>query len=135
MRPVADDMRRKLTLGLALAVATVIVLTLGLLDPAVGSLALLLGGALILATWSVSRVRVPVVEIVAWGLALALGWGTVTAAAIHAVSGDTNSADDVPPWIWALFIGYEAAVAVTVGGAVWHLVRHVRQLRTTRPPG
>lgn len=110
---------------------TLVVLVAALL-PGFGPPALLLGGVLILATWAVSRVPVPAVEIVAWGAALVLGMITVTAAALAALGafGDTTGTeDDVPWWTWVLFIGYEIAIATAAGGAIWHVVRHVRALR------
>ena len=123
-------MRNRQVAGLALAAITLVVLVAALL-PAWGPPALLMGGALILATWLVSRVPVPAVEIVAWGAALLLGMITVTALALLALGDGAGAGLEAyaPWWAWALFIAYEIGVATTAGGAIWHLVRHVRALR------
>ena len=124
-------MRNRQVAGLGLAITTVVVL-MAALFPGFAVPALLLGGALILMTWLASQVPVPAMEIVSWGAALALGAMTVMAAALGALGafGDGASVgDDVPWWTWALFIAYEVAIAATVGGAAWHVARHVRVLR------
>ena len=121
-------MRTRQVTGLVLAAITVVVLVAGLLDPMEGGLAMLAGGILILVTWIVSRVPVPALEIAAWGAAVLLGLVTVAAAALLALSGETGPGRGLPWWLWALLIGYEVAVAVTVAGGIWNLVRHVRIL-------
>ena len=128
-------MRNRRVAGLALAALTVAILVAALL-PGFGPPALMLGGALVLVTWLVSRVPVPVVEIVAWGAALLLGMITVTALTLLALGDGAGAGleDYAPWWAWALFIAYEVAVATTVGGAIGHLVRHVRALRAEGHP-
>ena len=115
--------------GLVLAAITVVVLAIGLLNPMLGAVGVVVGGVLILTTWVVSRIAVPALEIVAWGASVAFGLMTVTVLALWMLSDGSHSADSAPWWIWALFAAYEVAIAVTVGGAGWHLARHIRALR------
>ncbi|MBI1350584.1 MAG: hypothetical protein GC156_05640 [Actinomycetales bacterium] len=124
---------RRTVAGVVLAGITVLVLVVGVLDPAFGPLAILLGGALILTSWVVSRIAVPAMEIAAWGASLVLGLITVATWTLWILDDGSSPADSAPWWVWAMFAAYEAAIAVTAGGALWHLVRHVRVLRGLSP--
>jgi hypothetical protein len=124
-----DVTRNRHVIGLALSIVTVPVLAFSFVNPGVGGVAFVAGGAMILVTWLVSREPVPAVEIVGWGAALAFGFVTVVGAVIVAFSPDSGTGDQLPWWLWVPLIGYLSASAVTVAGGVWHVVRHVKTLR------
>lgn len=115
-------MHRKLVIATVLSVVTLPVLVLGLIDPIEGGLAMLVAGSMILVTWLVARVPVPVLEWSAWvttiatgGLAILGVWRTYPLP--------------VPAWVWVLVVAYEIAVALTLAGAGIYVARHVRRLR------
>lgn len=131
--PAHSPSHTRLIVGFILTVVTVPLLLLGLMDPMEGGMALLVAGAVILATWLVSRVPVPPLEWIAWAAAIAVG---ITADIIGTVlwnQGLTGPGLPVPWWMWILIGAYEVGAAATAGGGVWYLLRHVRALRHQRP--
>lgn len=118
-------MHRNLVIATVLSVVTLPVLALGLIDPLEGGLAMLVAGAMILATWLVARVPVPALEWTAWTTAIVTGG--------LAILGVWRTYPlPVPTWVWVLVVAYEIAVALTLAGAGIHVARHVRRLRAGR---
>ena len=118
-------MRTRQWIGLGLSCLTVVVLVLGMLDPGAAIAVVPGSGALILVTWTVSRVPVPVPLIVTWAASVALTGVTVLAAAFLALSSPTGIDDGFPWWLWGVVLCH-AATAACSG---WYAVRHARALR------
>lgn len=125
-----DQMHVRHVIGLVLALLTVPVLVLGILDPIEGGVAMLVAGILLLATWLVSRIPVPRLEWIAWTATMALAVITDVIAGVLWSQGITGpGGTGVPWWLWILVGAYEIGVVITVTGGVWYLVRHARALR------
>jgi hypothetical protein len=120
-------MRTRQIVGLILGILTVPVLIVGLMDPIEGGVALLVGGALLVIVFLVSRVPVPRLLWIAWLSALAFGAASLIAVAQY------YPWRDYPWWIWALVVGYELAAGVTAAGGVVYVVRMALRLRRDRP--
>ena len=116
-------MRMRQIVGLILGILTVPVLIVGLMDPIEGGVALLVGGALLVIVFLVSRVPVPRFLWIAWLSAVAFGAASLIAVAQY------YPWRDYPWWIWALVVGYEVAAGVTAAGGVVYVVRMARRLR------
>jgi hypothetical protein len=122
-------MRTRQRIGLALSCLTVVILVLGTVLPPATVIALPVSGALILVTWIVSRVPVPVPLIVAWGLTVVVTWVTVAALTYLALSSPTGIDEQFPWWLWGVVLSYAATAAC----GVWYSVRHVHVLRQVAP--
>lgn len=120
-------MHPSLVMATVVSVVTLPVIVLGLIDPLEGGLAVLVAGALILATWLIARVPVPVLEWTAWVTAIVTGGLAILGAA-------TNYPRPLPAWVWVLVVAYEIAVVLTLVGAGIHVARHLRQMRARRHP-
>ena len=120
-------MRTRQIVGLILGILTVPVLIVGLMDPIEGGVALLVGGALVVIVFLVSRVPMPRLLWIAWLSAVAFGAASLIAVAQY------YPWRDYPWWIWALVVGYEVAAGVTAAGGVVYVVRMARRLRRDRP--
>lgn len=120
-------MHRSLVIATVMSVVTLPVIALGLIDPIEGGLAMLVAGALILATWLIARVPVPTLEWTAWATAIVTGGLAILGAA-------TIYPGPLPAWVWALVVAYEIAVALALVGAGIHVSRHVRRVRGRRHP-
>ena len=115
-------------IGLVLAVLTVPLVLIGLIDPLEGGLAMLVAGALVLATWLVSRIPVPRLEWIAWTATTSLAVVTVAIASVLWNQGITQT-QGLSWWMWALIGVYTIGVLATLAGGVQYVVRHVRALR------
>ncbi len=122
-------MRTRLWLGLALSCVTVVILVLGTVLPPAAVIALPVSGALILVTWVVSRVPVPVPLIVAWGLTVVVTWVTVVVLTYLALSSPTGIDEQFPWWLWGVVLSYAATAAC----GVWYTVRHMNAVRQSAP--
>jgi hypothetical protein len=122
-------MRTRHVIGLILSALTVPMLVLGLLDPMEGGLAMLAAGTLLLVTWLVSRVPVPRLEWIAWVATVALAAVTIAVAGLLWNADVTGPGRGLPWYLWAMIIGYEAGVLVTLAGGVMYVVRQARELR------
>jgi len=117
-------------IGLVLSLLTMPVLVLGLIDPLEGGIAMLIAGVMVLTTWLVSRVPVPRLEWTAWLAAFTTGAIALAGAILLWESeGAAGIADGMPWWIAVPLISYEVAVAATIAGGVWYVVRHVKAVR------
>ncbi|MFC4783384.1 hypothetical protein ACT8ZV_02850 [Nocardioides sp. MAHUQ-72] len=115
-----------------LALPMVLSLTLGLLDPLEGGMALLVGLVLAALVWTLSRVPVP-----RWAGFTALA-AVVLGAAALLWAGATPDDDGGRSWASGLVlgvfvVGYEVSVLATVVGGVIFAVRVIRQARPPRP--
>ena len=119
-------------IGLVLAVLTIPLVLLGLIDPLEGGVAMLVAGALLLVTWLVSRVPVPRLEWIAWTATTSLAVVTVAIASVLWNQGITQQ-QGLAWWMWGLIGVYTAGVLATLGGGIQYLGRHVRVLRQHRP--
>ena len=122
-------MRTRQRIGLALSCLTVVVLVLGMLDPGLVVAVLPVSGALILVTWVVSRVPVPVPLVAAWGVTVVVTGVTVVAAAVLAVSSPTGIDDPFPWWLWGVVL----SCAATASCSAWYAVRHLIAVRQDAP--
>ena len=120
-------MRTRQIVGLILGILTVPVLIVGLMDPIEGGVALLVGGALVVIVFLVSRVPMPRLLWIAWLSAVAFGAASLIAVAQY------YPWREYPWWIWALVVGYEVAAGITAAGGVVYVVRMARRLRHDRP--
>ena len=125
----------RLAMGLALALVTVPVLALGLIDPLEGGLALLVGGVLVALTWAVSRVPVPRLEWISWSAGVVLAIASLVSVTLVRQSQGLpmRGAEGLPAWLWVLVVAYEVCAAVALAGGVQYVVRHVRALRHATP--
>ena len=115
-------------IGLVLAVLTVPLVLLGLIDPLEGGVAMLVAGALVLLTWLVSRIPVPRLEWIAWTATTSLAVVTVAVASVLWNQGITQT-QGLAWWMWGLIGVYTVGVLATIAGNVQYIVRHVRTLR------
>lgn len=122
-------MRTRQWIGVALSCLTVVVLVLGTLNPGAAVAVMPVSGALILGTWAVSRVPVPVPLLVAWAVTVVVTGMTVVAAAFLAVSSPTGVDDQLPWWLWGAVVSYAATAACSV----WYSVRLVNAVRQIAP--
>lgn len=120
-------------LGLVLSILTVPILVLGLIDPLEGGIAMLIGGALTVVTWLVSRVPVPRLEWIAWLTAFISG-GLALLGAVLLWQQSPGGPEGMPWWVLVPLVVYEIAVAATIAGGVWFVARHVRALRHHQEP-
>jgi hypothetical protein len=123
------DVRTRQWTGLALSCLTVVVLALGMLGPGVAVAAIPVSGALILVTWVVSRVPVPVPLIVTWGVTVVVTGVTVVVATYLALSSPGGVDEQFPWWMWGVVLSY----AATATCGVWYSVRHVHAVRQVAP--
>jgi hypothetical protein len=121
-------------IGLVLAVLTIPVVIIGLIDPLEGGVAMLVAGALVLVTWLVSRIPVPRLEWIAWTATTSLAVVTVAIASVLWSQGITQT-EGLAWWMWGLIGVYRIGVLVTLAGGVQYIVRHVRALRHREAPG
>lgn len=115
-------------IGLVLAILTVPLVLLGLIDPLEGGVAMLVAGALVLLTWLVSRIPVPRLEWIAWTATTSLAVVTVAVASVLWNQGITQT-QGLAWWMWGLIGVYTVGVLATIAGSVQYIVRHVRTLR------
>jgi drug/metabolite transporter (DMT)-like permease len=127
-----DRSHTRVVIGIVLAVLTVPLLILGLMDPMEGGLAMLLAGALIVATRYVSQVHVPRLEWVAWAATAIVGVAAVIAGTLLWQAGITGPGLPIPWWVWVLIGAYEIGVVATLAGGVQYLVRLVGTVRHPR---
>ena len=123
-----DAIRTRHVIGLVLAVLTVPLVLIGLIDPLEGGVAMLVAGVLVLVTWLVSRVPVPRLEWIAWTATTGVAVVSVAIASVLWSQGITQ-AEGLAWWMWALIGVYTIGVLVTLAGAVQYIVRHARALR------
>ena len=128
-----DPMNARHIIGLVLAVLTIPLFLLGLIDPVEGGVALLVAGALLLGTWLVSRIPVPRLEWIAWTATVSLAVVTVAIASVLWTQGITGPGRELAWWMWALIGAYEIGVLATLGGGIQYLVRHAKALRHHEP--
>lgn len=130
-------MRASQVIGLGLSGLAVPVLLVGLLDPLEGSLAFVVGGALLLFAYATSRIQVPALAWVGWLVAVVAGAAAVGGAVWTQTGGLDQEAvrGGAPAWVLVLLAVYEAAVVVTAAGAVQYAVRLARSVRATAPRG
>ena len=115
-------------IGLVLAVLTVPLVVIGLIDPLEGGVAMLVAGALVLVTWLVSRIPVPRLEWIAWTATTTLAVITVGIASVLWNQGITQT-QGLAWWMWGLIGVYTIGVLATLAGSIQYIVRHVRALR------
>lgn len=128
-------MHARRVVGLVLSILTVPVLALGIFDPMEGGLAMLVAGALILATWLVSRVPVPRLEWIGWVATVGIGAVAIGFAVVLWNAGITGpGGTGMPWWLVALLIGYEVGVVVTFAGGISNVIRHARSVRDQHIP-
>lgn len=127
-------MHARHVIGLVLGILTIPVLALGIFDPLEGGMAMLMAGAIIVATWLISRVPVPRLEWVAWVATAALSGTALTSAVLLRTAEVTGPGLGIPWWLVALIAGYELGVVVTFAGGVWYVVRLLRVVRDHRVP-
>lgn len=83
--------RNRHIVGLLLALLTVPLVLLGLIDPLEGGIAMLAAGALLLVTRLVSRIPVPRLEWIAWTATASLAVVTVAIASVLWSQGITQT--------------------------------------------
>ena len=119
--------------GLVLAVLTVPVTLLGLIDPMEGGIAMLAVGGLLLVTWLVSRIPVPRLEWIAWLATIVVGAVTVAVASVLWTQGVTGPGKGLPWWLFVMLAVYEVGVLTTLAGGIQYVVRQVKALRRGLP--
>lgn len=117
--------------GLIVAVLTIPLLILGLIDPLEGGVALLAAAILIAGTRLVSKVPIPRLEWISWLVAMLVGiaaiaWAMLERAAQNQAPGGIEG---LPIGVIVMLVIYEIAVVVTVAGGVQYVVRLARSVR------
>lgn len=122
-------MRTRRIIAVVIAVLTVPVVVLGLIDPLEGGLALIAAGGLVLGTRLLARVNVPRLEWIAWAVAIGVGAGAILLAVAlpqEARSTGEGGLFSLSPVLITALLAYELAVMATIAGAVLYVVRLIR---------
>ena len=120
----------KRLLALLAAIAAVPVAVSGVFEME-GILVFIFLGPLMLLTWRLSGLSVPHLAWVSWIVSIALLVITVTAAVVTMRARDGEP--ELTWWLALLLVAYEIAVALTVIGSVWNLIRQIKHFRAARP--
>lgn len=127
--------RTRVIAAAVVAYLAAIVLIPGLIDPVEGSLPLIIGGALLLASWLIGRVHMPALTWMAWIVTFTSGAVTLVVVLIRQDFTSGSAGEGIlslHPAILIPLIVYELGVMVTIGGAVWNAVRLTRHARHAR---
>lgn len=124
--------RARLIIATMLAVLSVVVFIPALIDPVEGSIPVVLGGILLLATWLIGRVPMPPLAWIAWAVTFVSGAVTLAIVGIWpelTVGVRGLGPFSLPPAILVPLIIYEIGVVATIVGAVWNSSRVWRTAR------
>jgi hypothetical protein len=113
------------------AVLTIPLLILGLIDPLEGGVALLAAAILIAGTRLVSKVPIPRLEWISWVVAMLVGIAAIAWAMLERMAQNQapGGIEGLPIGVIAMLVIYEIAVVVTVAGGVQYVVRLARSVR------
>jgi hypothetical protein len=129
--------RARLIASAVVAYLAALVLIPGLIDPVEGSLPVLLGGLLLLASWLIGRVRMPRLAWIAWIITFASGVVTLAVVILWRDLTEGSTGEGIGalhPAVLIPLIVYEVGVLATIAGAVWNAVRITRHAhRRARP--
>lgn len=125
-------MRARQVIGLALVIAALPLVFIGLIDPLEGGIALVAGLLLGLVAWLVSRVPVPRFTWISLAATLAFGALTLVLALTLPpveMGPDTVGNPVVGRWyLAAMNWVWRIGVLVTFAGGIWYVVRIVQSL-------
>jgi hypothetical protein len=128
--------RARLITAAVVAGLAAIVLIPGLIDPVEGSLPVILGGLLLLASWLIGRVTMPRLAWISWivtflsgasTLIIVISWRDLTEGSAGEGIGALHPAVLIP------LIVYEVGVLTTIAGAVWNATRITARARRHHP--
>ena len=131
-------MRARQVIGLALVIAALPLVFIGLIDPLEGGIALVAGLLLGLVAWLVSRVPVPRFTWISLAATLAFGALTLVLALTLPpveMGPDTVGNPVVGRWyLAAMNWVWRSGVLVTFAGGIWYVVRIVQSLGPPADP-
>ena len=124
-------MRTRRIVAIVLAFVALPVLVFGLIDPLEGGIALLVGVALGVAVWALSRVPLPRLRWISLTATVALGAITLGLALVLSPqeSGPGAGGNPIAGGLIGLLWLWRAGVVVVLAGAIVYLVRLFKSLR------